>query len=309
MRLKTLTHQQTTVECSDWLDKSQENVIILHFSFILLKCVSVAGLIELRGGTAGIKENKTSMFASRGFVTLNLAYIPPGDSGVLPPHLELENFEEAAEWLCKHPKVLPGGIGLHGNCLGSWIALLLAGFRSDIIKAVVSVSSLTFSSLSSYKYQGKVSAKLPSDHSKLIMTEDGVVVRFSFSTETEDNGSDSTYSAIIPCESISCPVLLIYGADDLFLNGEFNAKQVYDRMSKNGKGHLCSILRYPGAGHLIEPPYTPLCYSSLDPVARESYGNPCMVWGGEVEAHARAQEDAWPKVLAFLQKNIVQSIN
>ena len=60
-------------------------------------CVSVVGVIELRGGTAGIKENKTSLFASRGFVTLNLAYIPPGNSGLLPPYFELEYFEEAAD--------------------------------------------------------------------------------------------------------------------------------------------------------------------------------------------------------------------
>ena len=266
-------------------------------------------MIELRGGTAGIKENKTSLFASRGFVTLNLAYIPPGDSGVLPPHFELEYFEEAADWLCNHPKVLPGGIGVHGNCLGSWIALLLAGFRSDIIKAVVAVSPQSFANLSSFKYQGKVSAKLPSDYSKLITSEDGVIVRHARPKVAEDNRSNSTFSAIIPSENISCAVLLIYGTGDLNMPSDFNAKQVYERMSRNGKGHLCSILCYPGAGHLIEPPYTPLCYSSFDPVARDNYGNPYMVWGGEVEAHAQAQEDAWPKVLAFLRKNIAQSIN
>ena len=180
---------------------------------------------------------------------------------------------------------------------------MLASFRSDIIKAVVAVSPQSFANLSSFKYQGKVSAKLPSNYSKLIHTEDVVVVRYAFSTETDDNGSDSTYSAIIPSEKISCPVLLIYGADDLFLNSEFNAKLMYERMNRNGKGHLCSILCYPGAGHLIESPYTPLCYSSFDPVARDNYGNPNMVWGGEVEMHAQAQEDAWPNILAFLQKN------
>ena len=264
----------------------------------------VVGLIELRGGTAGIKENKTSLFASRGFVTLNLAYIPPGNSGELPPNFELEYFEEAADWLCKHPKVLPGGIGLHGNCLGSWIALLLASFRSDIIKAVVAVSPQSFANLSSFKYQGKVSAKLPSNYSKLIHTEDGVIVRHARPKVAEDNRSKTSFSAIIPSENISCAVLLIYGTHDLCLNSDFCVTQIYERMNRNGKGHLCSILCYPGVGHLIESPYTPLCYSSFDPVAMDNYGNPNMVWGGEVEAHAQAQEDAWPNVLAFLRKNI-----
>ena len=264
------------------------------------------GLIELRGGTAGVKESKTSLFASRGFVTLTLAYIPPGNSGILPPYFELEYFEEAVDWLCEHPSVIPGGIGIHANCLGSWIALLLASFRSDVIKAVVAVSPGSFANLSSFKYRGKISENLPSDYSKLINTEDGVVVRYARPTITEDNGSISTYSAITPTENISCPVLLIYGTEDLCLNSDFTVTQVYERMKKNDKGHLCSILRYPGAGHVIEPPYTPLCYSSFDPVARDNYGNPCMVWGGETNAHAHAQEDAWPKVFAFLRKNVAQ---
>ena len=61
--------------------------------------VMISGVLELRGATAGVKEYKTSLFASRGFLTLTLAYIS-GDSGVPPPVTELEYFEEAAEWLC-----------------------------------------------------------------------------------------------------------------------------------------------------------------------------------------------------------------
>lgn len=138
--------------------------------------------------------------------------------------------------------------------------------------------------------------------SKLISTEEGVVTRHTISMVSEDNRSNSIYSAITPSEKISCPVLLIYGTGDLNMISDFNTKQVYERMIRNGKGHLCSILCYPGAGHLIEPPYTPLCYASFDPFSQVSTGNPYIVWGGEVEAHARAQEDAWPKVLDFLRK-------
>jgi len=88
---------------------------------------------------------------------------------------------------------------------------------------------------------------------------------------------------------------------------EFNAGQVYERMKKSGKEHMCSILRYPGAGHLIEPPYSPLCYSSFNPVTGLIFGNPYTVWGGEIKTHAQAQEDSWPKVLVFLRKNIAQT--
>ena len=269
----------------------------------------LAGILDLRGGTVGVKENRTSLIASRGFVALTLSYISPGNSGMLPPYLELEYFEEAVEWLCKHPKVLPGGIGLYGNCMGSWIALLLASFRSDVIKAVVAVSPVTMalSQLPAFKYQGKISQTIPGDHSKLITTSDGVISCHAIPKVTEDQGSNSTFSAITPSENISCPVLLIYGTDDQNSRSEFYAEQVYERMKKSGKEHLCSVLRYPGAGHLIEPPYSPLCYSSFDPALGLIFGNPHTVWGGEIKAHAQAQEDSWPKVLVFLRRNIAQT--
>ena len=173
------------------------------------------------------------------------------------------------------------------------------GFLFYVTIAVVAVSPLSFANLSSFKYRGKVSEKLLSDYSKLIATEDGVIVRHAHPTVTDDNESSVT-SAIIPSENISCPVLLIYGTNDLCLNSDFTVKQIYGRMEKNGRGHLCTVLCYPDAGHLIEPPYTPLCYSSFDPFARDTYGNPNMVWGGENKAHAHAQEDAWSNVLALM---------
>lgn len=33
-------------------------------------------------------------------------------------------------------------------------------------------------------------------------------------------------------------------------------------MEEVGKSHQLTILSYPGAGHLIEPPYTPHCQAS-----------------------------------------------
>ena len=261
------------------------------------------GLIELKGGTTGVNESKASLFASRGFLTLHLTFLPPVEAGI-PEYFELDPFEEILDWFCKHPNVVPGGIGLHAICFGSWIALLLASFRSDVVNAVVAVSPVPSAHHIPFKYQGKMSEKLPIDRGKLIHKKDGVVARDAFSTETEDNGSDSTFSAFTPSEQINCPVLLICGTDDQFLNVEFNVRQIYDRMNKVRKGHLCNILRYPGAGHVIEPPYTPLCYSQFEPVGRAIVDNPHIIWGGESKAHAQAQEDSWSNILAFLRKHI-----
>ena len=252
-------------------------------------------------------EERASLFASRGFITLALGAIPQNDSGseMLPPYVELEYFEEAAEWLRKYPKVIPGGIGLYGNCSGSWIALLLGSFSSDAIKAVVTVSPLAYAYIIPFKYRGKISEVIHCDRSKILSTEDGVVTRHAQPSVLEDNGSNFKFSAVTPCENISCPVLLIYGTDDMFMNAEYNIRLINEKMNTNGKGHLCSVLRYQGAGHVIEPRYIPICFSSLlVTFIRGRFGSPYIVWGGELQAHAHAQEDAWPKVLAFLRKNI-----
>ena len=39
---------------------------------------------------------------------------------------------------------------------------------------------------------------------------------------------------------------------------------------------------------------------------KEEYGYPYLAWGGETVAHARAQEDCWPKILHFLRKHLQQ---
>lgn len=70
-------------------------------------------------------------------------------------------------------------------------------------------------------------------------------------------------------KSQSANFLFIVGEDDK-IGGEIHAKILVDRMIRHHRSRdavsRCTVLRYPGAGHLIEPPYSPLCrvcYSKL----------------------------------------------
>ncbi|KAJ8245652.1 hypothetical protein GJAV_G00273020 [Gymnothorax javanicus] len=74
-------------------------------------------------------------------------------------------------------------------------------------------------------------------------------------------------------------------------------------MQEAGNSHLLTVLSYPGAGHLIEPPYTPHARSSVFSFFGGS-DKVVILWGGEVSAHSRAQEDSWCKILAFLQEHL-----
>uniref|UniRef100_A0A8C6UQ03 Uncharacterized protein n=1 Tax=Neogobius melanostomus TaxID=47308 RepID=A0A8C6UQ03_9GOBI len=101
----------------------------------------------------------------------------------------------------------------------------------------------------------------------------------------------------VEVEKLPCPVLFIVGEDDLNCASAENADS--ETLKAAGKGHLLTRLSYPGAGHLIEPPYSPHSRISLWMF---------MVWGGRVAPHAAAQEDAWKKMLQFMNTHLRHKI-
>lgn len=56
--------------------------------------------------------------------------------------------------------------------------------------------------------------------------------------------------------------MFIVGEDDMSCD-QTHVKILVDRMTRHHQprdvASRCRVLRYPGAGHLIEPPYSPLC--------------------------------------------------
>lgn len=57
------------------------------------------------GSGGGLVEYRASLLASRGFVTLALAYMAFEDLPAMPEILELAYFEEAVNFLQKQPQV------------------------------------------------------------------------------------------------------------------------------------------------------------------------------------------------------------
>ena len=251
-------------------------------------------------------EFKASLLASHGFATLALAYLGYEDQPSSPSSINLDYFKEAANWLIGHPKVLPHGIGMHAICYGSWIALLMASYQIAPIKAIVAISPLVIAYFLPFQLKGRVSDIIPPNESRVVSSEKGSIRRFAQPTDIDymNPTTVSKYSAITPVENINCPVMLVSGTDDLNNLTDFTVKFIIDRLKENGKEHLCTNLSYPQAGHLIEPPYSPLCDFSFSKFAKEWGADPYLAWGGETVAHARAQEDCWPKILHFLRKHL-----
>ena len=115
-------------------------------------------MIDLLRGAGGLIEFKASLLASRGFAALALAYVGLEDLPEFPTVMDMDYFEEVANWLSHHPKVIPHGIGVHVICFGSWIALLMASLKMNAVKTVVAISPIMTASAIPFTYKGKISS-------------------------------------------------------------------------------------------------------------------------------------------------------
>ena len=263
------------------------------------------GVMDLFGALPAVVEFKASLLASHGFAALAVAYYGYDDlPSSLSPYVELEYIEEAAEWLYQHSKVIPGGIALHSHCVGSWLALLLASYRTDLVKAVVAIAPICCAfGNTAYRYKGKLSNVYSYSKEALKVTDQGVMVRFCSATLKETTNPLADFPAMTPVENISCPVLLIYGTEDLNVDATLTSGYILDQLKAAGKESLCTVLQLPGAGHIIDPPHSPLFYSTYS-----NQSKMFIVWGGQVKPHAMGQVIYWDKTLQFLKQNLMRNV-
>ena len=279
------------------------------------------GVIDWFGTVGGLVEMKASLLASHGFAALSLAYMKYEDLPKTPTEVEIEYFEEAAEWLLCQDHILNGGIAVMSVSAGCEYALMLGIRRPDLIKGVVAVSTTCIQLVqvemnirksrigstglktqwSQFAGAGEqdVAQSIPKQGK-----DDLICLRAAFIELLKELGEDS--DLLIPVEKLECPVLFIYAEEDPNSASDVMVEKMCTRMRKHHRGHLCASLGYPGAGHLIEPPYTPHCSASLVKLGL-SPENAFLAWGGEPDGHAYAQEDSWLKIHEFLRTNLIRT--
>jgi dienelactone hydrolase len=253
-------------------------------------------VIDMFGTAGGLIQFRSALLASRGVMSLALAYFDYED---LPVNMDLnmEYFEEAVDWLYGHPLVLKdsGGIGVIGVSKGASLAMQVATM-SDKVKAVVSINGAAIHHTGKHTYKGVDQPVFGPTADQLLegflQTEEGCEFGEVYSP-TPDK-----LHAVIPIErSKSAKFLFVIGEDDPS-NVYSNVTVLLDRLKQHGLSNY-RLLSYPRAGHLIEPPYTPHCrvaYSKL-------IGAP-TVFGGQCKPHAVAQEHAWAQLLSFIQHEL-----
>lgn len=254
------------------------------------------GVIDLFGGIGGLVEFRASLLASHGFAVLALAYFNFEDLPTELLEVDLEYFEEAANFLIAHPKVQGPHVGVVGVSKGAEIALSMACFLKQVVAAVCINGPHFANEPTSHRYRDIVVSGAPFSPEHLLFDNLGTMIFKHYM-----GGDVINQKNLIPVEKVQGQLLFIVGENDECVNSKRSAEQCLDRLQRHGKSNG-RILAYPGAGHLIEPPYSPLCYASWSP------GFPFpLLWGGEAVAHAAAQEHAWAELQKFLRQQLTDT--
>ncbi|XP_023058415.2 bile acid-CoA:amino acid N-acyltransferase [Piliocolobus tephrosceles] len=250
------------------------------------------GVIDLFGGLGGLLEFRASLLASRGFASLALAYFNYEDLPAKPEITDLEYFEEAANFLLRHPKIFGPGVGVVSVCQGVQIGLSMA-VNLKQVTATVLINGTNFPFGIPQVYRGKIYQPFPYSAQLISTSALGLLELYRIYETTEVGASQYLF----PVEEAQGHFLFIVGEGDKVINSKAHAEQAIGQLRRHGKNNW-TLLSYPGAGHLIEPPYSPLCCASMTRDLK-------LHWGGEVIPHAAAQEHSWKEIQKFLRKHLI----
>jgi pimeloyl-ACP methyl ester carboxylesterase len=98
------------------------------------------GIVEFPSSNGGMNVPIGAMLASRGFPTLDLAYL--GEPGLpqQPTGLSLEYFAKALGWLGRQPGVDPRRLWVMGWSQGSEAALMLGVYYPNLVHGVAALA-------------------------------------------------------------------------------------------------------------------------------------------------------------------------
>ncbi|XP_061075683.1 acyl-coenzyme A thioesterase 3-like [Conger conger] len=251
-------------------------------------------VLDLFGMGGGLIEYRAALLASRGMASLALAYFGHKD---IPGPLDVINvgddyMQAAFQLLQIHPQVCSSQVAVIGLSFGVYLALRIATHLPVNPRCIIGING----GIGCYHQVVQVDEK---------------VIRFGegrISYSRDDPGyvhfKEATHPILLPpntkvkVENLRCPLLLFTSEDDCCAEVLDNAGEIKERLQGANKSHLLTWVSYPGAGHLIEPPYSPHARTSLWTMRPNKL---MVLWGGYTAPHAAAQEDAWKKILEFLE--------
>ncbi|XP_073327977.1 peroxisomal succinyl-coenzyme A thioesterase-like [Pagrus major] len=260
------------------------------------------GLLDLWGGEGKLLEYRAALLASYGIASLGLDYLTPKITMETGKLMDTQYFETAYRVLEQHPQVLSSRIGMLGLSLGASMTLKMAVYSQVIkLKCAVCISGSHVQPIDG-SLQQFLNFCRKNAGKRCINKDNEMIIRGLLLPIPTDP------TLKVDVGQLKCPLLLVLGDDDQNWPAQESALDMKQMMERAGNSHLLTVLLYPNAGHLIEPPYTPhLRASPFNSVQADE--EVMALWGGEMVAHSRAQEDAWRKTLDFLRENLFSGTN
>nr|XP_046250180.1 peroxisomal succinyl-coenzyme A thioesterase-like isoform X2 [Scatophagus argus] len=260
------------------------------------------GLLDLWGGGGRLEEYRAALLASHGFASLALDYLTPKITAETEKMVDNNYFEVAYRVLEQHPQVFSSRIAMLGLSLGATITFKMAAYSQVVkLRCAVCISGShvqpvegSLADMITYCAQNAAKARFTADNQRIYHD-----LLLPIPTDPKLK---------VDVGRIQCPLLLVVGEDDQNWPAYESAVDIKEMMEQAGNSYLLTLLSYPNAGHLIEPPYTPHIRTSIFKSMNKEKDFVAL-WGGEVVAHSRAQEDAWTKTLAFLRENLLADRN
>lgn len=180
---------------------------------------------------------------------------------------------------------------------GAEIGLAMACFLKQVV-ATICINGSTAIFHFPLKYKDMVIRPICLFIERIQMDVLGLVRFLHLAGDPQD---EQNQQSVLPLEKAQGPILFIVGENDECTKSREYAEQALHRLWSHGRNDG-RMLAYPGAGHLIEPPYGPLCYAS------RNYNTPWpVVWGGDPPAHSAAQEHSWEEIQKFFRQHLVQT--
>ncbi|XP_041638629.1 bile acid-CoA:amino acid N-acyltransferase-like isoform X2 [Cheilinus undulatus] len=257
-------------------------------------------MLDLWGMGGGLVEYRSALFASRGYASLSITYLGHKDLPGPPNQINVDEsyFRAAFQLLKDHPQVCADRVGIIGLSFGVFLALRIAADKSVKPSCAICINGPIGNTLKSTNRGTGVNMNRGLESVQKLWTyDDDGNVSFKVISMPENLDPESK----VKVEDIECPLMYILGEDDQNASVKENADLIEETMKAAGTSHLFTRLSYPGAGHLIEPPYAPNARISLWKVKPKKL---FVQWGGNLALHAAAQEDSWRRMLGFMESHL-----
>ncbi|RUS75155.1 hypothetical protein EGW08_017095 [Elysia chlorotica] len=250
-------------------------------------------VIDMFGFTNESVEFRSALLASHGLASFVVNYIGYKDLPKRDIDLDYNYFLKAFDFLAAHPNVDEKAIGGIATCGGAAFLLLIA-FKRPMMKCCVTINGVLFPFGTTQEVEGEIVKGIQLNVKDACIINGKVSMRTVFKPGYE--------KLILPAWRHGAKMLMIQGLGD-----KCSEPASLDRLRPlipDEFSEAITMLTYPGAGHLLEPPYSPHVLSNVNPLLDLH-----LLWGGEPKLHAKAQEDSWPRILDFFHKNLKTECN